>query len=448
MTGTPNFNTSCLLACLLPFAATAADISLLDESKLTGEVLAMENDGTLVIRSEIAAAPIHLRGDKIRSVSFPPASDLADVPTQRIKLTNGDILPARINSMSGDTVRLSSPDLGDLQIHRSAIDSIQLGVIPPKVVYRGPSNFSGWKTDRDGARNWVLDDDSFLAAGQGSISRDFDLPEKFIIRFQLTWTSNPNFRLFFADPLKEMGERVDRYFLQFAGAGLEVKREATLNNRYTPIVLLNRQPDQFPGKRIKVELKVDRSRGLIHLYINNQLEGRYTDPIPLIPKGGGVSLVSMAGRESEQRITMIEVLEWDDRGDRYRSEERGSGKSDALIGRFGERFGGQLQQIRIGPGGTVYLFKSDFQEEIIELPEDEVSTIFLAKENTEPTTSTADQIILRLSGDAKLFVTSCAFEADAVTATHPLLGPLRIRRSGLTMLERPSASKAEPVTEP
>src|SRR5690606_7343153 len=99
--------------------------------------------------------------------------------------------------------------------------------------------------DDKSARNWEVENDRFVAEGQGGVSMSPDLPEKFTIRFNLTWKNHPNFRFTFADPLKTSTERVDRYFLQFGGAGLEIKRESKGEPRYTPIVLLSRTPDQY-----------------------------------------------------------------------------------------------------------------------------------------------------------------------------------------------------------
>src|SRR5690606_1773196 len=114
--------------------------------------------------------------------------------------------------------------------------------------------------------------------GAGRLSRDMELPEQYVIRFMLNWRNNPNLRVFFSDPLVSINQQADRYMLQFGVSGLEIKRESTTGRRYTTIAALSRQPDQFPGNRMAVELRVDRRRGLIHLYLNGEYEGRHQDP--------------------------------------------------------------------------------------------------------------------------------------------------------------------------
>lgn len=370
------------------------------------------------------------------------------IPDQRVRLINGDILPLEVSGMDATVIQARSADMGALDIPRSAVDSIQLGIVPQKVVYSGPEDFQGWIRDDSGSRNWTVTDNEFFAEGQGTVSRKPDLPEKFIVSFDLHWSHHPNFRFSFADPLLPGDQRSDRYFLEFNGAGVNVKRESTTGARYTALVLLSRSPEQFPDQKISVEIRVDRSRGLVQLYLNGHFEGRYSDPVPNIPSGSGISLYSQAPRESEQKVSRIRVKEWDDRGDRHRSEERGNGKQDSLIGRYGERFGGMLSGIREGAEGSVYLFKSDFQEEIIELPESEVSTLFFAGNTQQANSETAYGLILRLRGKGEIRVSSCIFSGKTVKVVHPLLGSMVLDRDGITSMERREIPKAKAIESP
>ena len=428
-------------------SATAAEVALRGDNKLTGEVVSMDEKGTISLVSPISRMLLKVRGEQVEKVDFGNPETLSDIPDQRVELTNGDVLPLKIEELDGDVLKAVSPAMGSLEIPRKVVSSIQLGIVPERMVYSGPDGFGGWIRDVNGSRNWNATGESFVAEGQGTISRELNLPEKFIVRFKLSWRNHPNFRFSFADPLEKVGQRVDRYFLQFAGAGLEIKRESKGkdSNRYTPIVLLSRSPEQFPGNRVEIEIRVDRNRGLMHLYLDGELEGRYTDPIPDIPAGNGISLVSQAARESEQTVSEIEVLEWDDRGDRHRTEDRGDGKNDSLIGRFGERFGGTLTSVNPGEEGPVYLFKSDFQPAPIELPQEEVSTVFFANGRAAADLKDIEGVVLKLRGGGEIRASSCVFGEKTVKVTHPLLGSMEIDRGGVSSLERRDIPKAKAI---
>ncbi len=426
---------------------TAADVSLVGEAKLTGDVVAMDASGTITLASPVSKKPLLLNGSQVRSVDFEIADKNFIAPDQRVELINGDVLPVRVEELDGSKILVASPDLGSFRIPREFVDSVRFGMVPERMIYSGSDSMDGWNRDSGGARNWEIKDGRYLATGQGMVSRDLVLPEKFILRFQLNWNRHPNFRMFFAGPSIPPNERANRYYLQFSASGFEIRREMMGKTRYAPIVLLSRSPDEIPESTLKVEIRVDRTSGLIQLFLNGQLEGRYTDPVPDIPDGGHIAMISQAPQESEQALTNLEILEWDDRADRHRSEDRGDGKTDSLIGRFGERFGGSLAQIKRGDSGTAYLFKSDFQKDMIELPEEEVSTIFFAASEVAAKRKKGDGRILRLRGGGDMRVSTCVFGPVTVVAVHPLLGEIKIDRAGITSIEREEIPKAEPVED-
>lgn len=424
-------------------SATAADVSLKGDAKLTGEITGMTADGTITLLSPVSEKPLLLNAEQVERITFGDSGKNTAIPDQRLELSNGDILPVRVTSMEAGLLRVESPALGALAIPLEAVASLQLGIVPEKAVYLGPDGFGGWTREEGGAGSWDYEEGAFIAKGQGTLSRDVALPEKFIIRFVFNWLNHPNFQFSFADP-KKRGSKFDRYVAEFTGSGFGVFREATQRARI-PIIFLARSPEQLAKRKMQVEIRVDRTRSLMELRIDGELEGRYTDPIQPIPDGTGISLISRASIESGQTVSDIRIFAWDDRGDRHRSEERGDGKSDSLIGRHGERFGGKLESIRKEGGSTVYVFKSDFQNDPLLLPEEEVSTVFLRGESKPSKSGTTGGLILNLRGEGTMRLTSCVLEGESVRIEHPLLGGLEFDRAGITSLERIWIPKAKPV---
>ncbi len=118
-------------------------------------------------------------------------------------------------------------------------------------------------------------------------------------------------------------------------------------------------------------------------------------------------------------------------------------KNDSLISREDDRWSGRLLGIRNTAEGAMFRFKTGFQEEPIEIPEADVSTVFLAENEAVKPDLTAHPFVLRLPGDGALRVSSCQFSGDTASAVHPLLGPLTFSRGGITAMERIS-----PAPEP
>lgn len=436
---------------LTPLALQADDLTLSGgNARLTGTVRAINEAGVMELSTELSTEPLYLKNGAVDKVAFTSQQAPTETPSALVELANGDLLPLDIESLDETKLVAVSPDAGRLEIPREALYSLQMGVETRKVVYSGPRNLEEWAGDKD-FKNWTFENRSLVANGPAEASMKVALPERFILRFTLKWQpkQSPNFQFFFADPLKDIGESVDRYRLQFGGAGFEIKREASKGKRYTTVILLNRTPNQYVTRELQVEVRVDRRAARIQLYLNGEPEGEFFDPIPTVPTGSGLMLLSNTQNGVPQEVSNIEVLELDDSRGRHRAEDRGDPKMDSLISREDERFSGKLLEIRKQGEGKNVIFRmeSDFQENPEEIPGSAVSTVFFAKKDAKDEDPAGPPFVLRLHGKGSLRVASCRFDGNDVTAVHPLLGPLQFRKEGILAMERVDpkpADKPEP----
>jgi len=428
------------LACLLLAGHSAADLVTLagGSSRLTGTVHSIDGNGSVVLATELSAEPLLLKGGTVDRIEFSHRQSAADSPTTLIELANGDIIPAEIESLDNDRFAILSADAGRLVIPRHSIHSIQTGIRQRSLVYQGPNGPAEWSTQGTNRKIWTFEEKSMIANGPATASQDLELPRQFIMRFTLVWQNGkvPNFKVYFADPLSDHNEADDRYYLQFASAGLEIKREAAKGKRYNTLLILNRSHTSYTDNRLNVELRVNRDTARIELLLNGESEGEIADPIPLPPRGTGIAFVLNHRENSSQEIRNIEVLEYDDSRARHRAEDRGDGSTDSLITRDDSRWSGILGNIRKSGDELIYLFKGDKQEEFMEIPEREVSTVFIAGNSQPPAPAAVHSSVLRLAPQGSLSVSTCVFDDDVVTAEHPLLGTLTLRRGGIIAMER------------
>ena len=417
-------------------------------SRLTGSVRAIDEAGVLELSSALSPGPVFLKGAEVDMVTFNNGAAAAQAPSSVIELTNGDRLPAEIEALDDTKLTIFSPEAGRLEIPREAVASMQLGVERRKVIYAGPKNLDEWTGLNGALKNWTFDRGSLIASGSADAVRKVKLPQQFILRFTLKWQQKtiPNFKISFADPLKPMGEDADRYFLQFNGAGIEIKREATKGKHYNTLVQLNRTPNQYPDQQLQVEIRMNRTTARMQLFLNGEQEGVFSDPIPGVPSGSAIVLTCIPQNGASQEISGIEILELDDSRGRQRAEDRGDPKTDSLINRDDERLGGKLLEIRKTDQGRVFRFKSDFQPDALEIADADVSTVFFAAQDAKPPAA-KHPFLLRLRGDGVLGVSSCRITAETLGADHPLLGKLEFRREGIVALERPK-SKPKSAPEP
>jgi hypothetical protein len=438
------------IACCLAGFLLADDVTLNSGSaRLTGSVRSISKEGIVELASPLSPGPVLLRSDAVRKVEFSPDNPSAEQSPALVELVNGDILPVTIESFDDRKLIVVSPEAGRLEIPREALLSLQLGIQERKVIYSGPKNLEEWAGEGD-VKNWNFERGSLIADGQATATKKFTLPEQFVIGFTLKWQAKqmpPNFEVYFADPLKPKGEPSDRYFFRFNSAGLGIRREVSKGKRYHQIVELNRTPNQYPDRQLKVEIHLDRKGSRMRLFLNGEPEGEFFDPIAPVPSGSAVTLVCNTQTGNPHEISNISILELDDSSIRHRAEDRGDPKSDSLISREDDRWGGRLMEIRKTEEGAMFRFKSDFQNDLVEIPEDVVSTVFFSGEVDETPDDPDHPFMLRLRGEGSLRLASCLFTEDSVTAVHPLLGPLNLRRDGVLSMER-IESKPEPAPEP
>jgi len=419
-------------------------ISLTGEGRLSGTVRSINGAGEVELASTLAAEPIVLRAEAVRKVAFGTDDTDADLPGSRVELNNGDVLPVEIEFMDDRQLAVVSPVAGRLLIPRNALKALVVGIRPNKIIYPIGGSFEEMKPEGPQGDNWSFDEGAWTVQGQGRLVRKMELPKQFSAKFNLAWSGNPSFQFYFADPLISSSLTAERYIFQFGNGGVEVKREsAKAGRRHTTLLSLNRRPDQYPGNHLKVEIRVDRGSSMLHLFLNDEPEGRFGDPVGTPPEAGGIAFSSMAGNETQMTVSDLQIAEWDHNGDRHRTEERGDGKVDALIEKRGDRFGGSLLSIKPGPEGPLFSFKSDFQEAPIELPESEISTVFF-KEPGEPEQEVLHPFALRLRGLGVIRVSACSFPGDRIDATHPLLGAMTLKREGVTALERLDGKGGQP----
>jgi len=448
-----NYNIKLMVGVLLGggFAAAlmADDIVLTGGARLTGTIRSINDAGVVEVTSNLAPEPVWLNMTAVEKVEFSSNNTAPIIPPALVELSNGDLLPATIEAFDGQHLTVASPEAGRLEIPRNALKSLQLGNHQHKLIYAGPRSLDEWTSGEGEVKNWTFEHNSLVANGPGTLTKNLALPAQFSLRFVLKWQAKaqPNFQIYFADPLTSKGDRCDRYYLQFGAAGMEIKREAATGKHFSTIVQLNRNPNQYPDHQVVIELQVNRKDARLRLLLNDEPEGEYLDPIPAVPTGTGLTLVSNTPTGIPQEIRDIKILELDAAPDSHHTADRGDLKTDSLLSREDDRWGGHLLAINQINDGRLFRFQSNAPNELLEIPEAAVASVFFAAAKRPPTAPGDQTLLLRLRGNGTLRVTSCLFKDDTVVVSHQLLGPLTLRRDAILAMNR-AATPTKTATKP
>lgn len=427
-------------ACAIPGAAD--EVVFRDESSLSGKVSALSEDGRLILASPLSHEPLELRSDRIRRVMFATKDLESDKHDALIQLANGDIFPCDLDGIDSNTVRARTSFAGDLTIPRSAIHTVQLGMRPLKVIYKGPSDPGSWQM----SGGWRLENGRFISETSGNLFRNFDIAGSFSLKFRVHWKTAPHLTVHFADEGSKTGP-TGRYALRFNSGGFELKRELEGEaRRDPPMIQLPRDSLTLSNNVAEIDLRLDRKLNQVHLYVNGDYEGRFPDPVGQAPSGGIVRFLSGLGDDDMLQIDRIELREWDASADRHRTEERGDSSQDAIILRDGQRGPASIVALHSGANGGDIEYKSPHLPKNERLPASEISTLFFARTRQE--TVSPPSMTLELRGRGSLGLASCTFTDEMLHARHPLLGDLRIRRDTVARLERPRSAANSNEDEP
>lgn len=418
--------------------------------RLTGTLKSIDSGGVLEFQSVLSSEPLRLRAAMIGKVEFPIEVVASDPAPARLELVNGDVIPCGIVAMDKAGLVAESAEFGRIRIERRHLASLQFGLRQNKVLYSASRGMDGWSVDRDDPDAWRFESGALTAMGKSVASRSVGFPEQFILKFELEWSKNamPAIMILFADPLMARDQRCDRYCLTFQSTGFEIKREAAANRRFTTIAFVNRMPAQCEGRRLLVELQVDRRDASMRLLLDGKFEGEFFDPVPSPPSGDGLVLVSQVNGV-DQKVSGLEVLQWEDMPRKHRDELRENSGSDSLITLRNERWSGVIEETVSSEKGEVLRFRSGFGDQSVEVPLADVSMVYfsqpLAPDGVEKEPSAS--YVLSYAGGGHMRIASCRFSNDSAIIQHPLLGSLQMRRNMLRTIERVAPTDAKPPGE-
>lgn len=426
----------CLLGIAALLTATAvADVVQLDSgnTELTGELIAINSDGIMELRSPLSEQPLKLRSDKLDSAQFPPSPHASPPAPIVLQLINGDLLTAeKVNSLDDQQLVVTSQDAGEVIIPRNTLESARFGIRPQRILFGKENNADEWVNEMEERENWRIKKNSFMARGKAAASHDIDLPDDFSISFTLEWKDDlqPDMDLLIA---KSNDKASGNYRLAINRSGIQIFRE--YDDKRHILAQMRRTSNQFPENRMNIEIKLLRKERRVDLWLNGQLETRVADPVATPPNGNRITIQCNNPTGTWQTISNLQVAEYQNTHARQLAEERGDLKSDIIITRDEDRWGGNLLAITPSADSNILLFKSDFLNEPMEVPQSEVSTLrFARKPEAHPTV--AGTYTLKLHGLATLQCTDCTINNGSLTITHPLLGQLHLPTASISKITR------------
>jgi len=401
-------------------------VILKNGDRFFGSVTAL-SDGRVEMLSPHSEAPLAIKSGELASLNF-KEKDRSDLPTHahQLNLRNGDVIPGKVTGLDAEVLKFETWFAGTLTVPRSQIKSVFYGITPQRLIYQGPNELKEWNENEE----WAFQNGTLTSNSKSSAARDLDLPESFILRFQLQWQSSPTVRVHFCTTAESGPDNTDGYYLDFSNRGIALNRALPPAKEGEPHRIMTlgnstKRSQDFANRQCSIELRVDRPSQRILFYLDDVFQGTFHDP-HTAPQGGRVIFESISSVRHQISVSAIKLRAWDALTQRMRVEPRLDEKTDTLTTDDGDRYSGEILQRSSRGEASVISVKSPLLPDPIEIPESRSSILYFA-EGSLPE-SKKGLFFLSLTTGGRLNLSRIQLGKTEVEGTHPWLGKLTLDR--------------------
>jgi peroxiredoxin len=174
-------------------------LHLANDSFLSGRLLDTDQPDVLLWQSRSFTRPFRFPLNRVSTADFPVVRPRPKPSGEYcIELLSGDVIYGNILKLSESTVRIQAANVGRIHLTRASIQRIYRWK-QTSLVYLGPNGLDGWDFAMPGVptgKIWTSDGGwPRTTTPNASLFRDFGLPARSAIEFELSWHDKPDFEL-------------------------------------------------------------------------------------------------------------------------------------------------------------------------------------------------------------------------------------------------------------
>ncbi|MCA9046294.1 MAG: hypothetical protein KDA69_18360, partial [Planctomycetaceae bacterium] len=249
-------------------------------------------------------SPFEFDVSTVSSVNFPTQQPPAQLTGElAVELASGDMFTGRLLQWNDQHLEIDSVHFGVVHVKAESVRRIYRLTENPLLVYSGLTGVAGWNVH---GTEW-REDGPFLETSQddAKISGDFQIPDKAMIEFELSWPQKPNFALVLgADPDLKEDKRQDGWRLEMWDQLLGVLRE------HKDIADVDRVAMILPSvKRVHLIAYLDQLEGSIQIFTaDGSPAGKISvPPVEGTKPGRGIRIVN---RHGTIRLERLRIARW------------------------------------------------------------------------------------------------------------------------------------------
>ena len=421
---------------LFTLPLTADHIRFDNGDAFAGDILHFTKD-TLFLKTPHSVEPLEILPARVATLFFDQKKDASSPPSELhiLKLSNGDTLSGLFQSLDENNLTFKTHYAEILTIPRSHISALYFNKKADKILYTGPRGLSGWTVNN----GWDFENGTFFSTGQGSIARNLDLPDQFTVSASFTWKDKPNLRLYIcASHPNDKERKTSSYYLTLNSGGLAFHRyDPEGHSSYARLIQLDDKKAAISSLKGTIELRINRRNAKVTLFYNGKSMGTFRDPSGVSPKGSYVIIDSNTSSHQANVLEQIEVRAWDANSDQYHSEKPKSDDTDSLTTSKGERFSGKI--LNYNPTTSSFILNHPHTDKPVSIANSDCSVIHFKKIDSKTPSATST---VNLNSGGFLTLTPSALDQNGfLTAIHPLIGNITLKRSAIQKISRINPAK-------
>lgn len=456
-----------LLASTTSLFAAQDILNFKNNDTLHGEFVGFDGTQGLTWKSEQADQPITFKTSELRKVVF--NKGLSRKPfthSSLLTLSNGDILPCSLSTISEDKLYVHTDFAGDLVIPKKHVKNCTLNPLGQQVLYQGPYLKENWEVStmpkQYSEQQLEAEDHTwefgnfgwYNRGGMGSIHlSDFQLPDAFRLRYITESPRHSNIAVIIYADLKKVGRQNDdpptrlnsaERITALFGSCLAIKlgtHNATLTSyavsdngesSYTTIKAVNGRAStnrEFENNQTEIELRVSRKKQVISLYYGQQLVNQWSlKGIDKLPEGQTFGFLAHYGGDNYlTRVSEISIAPWNGIIDSAPSLE--SDLHDIVMLSNGkDRFAGKIEKLK----DQQLTLDGTYAKMVI--PRSELQSIHFSTNAVTTLPNNKNNIVFQFSGSGFITANPIANEGEKIQIDHPVLGDILLDVSYLTSI--------------
>ncbi len=399
-----------------------------DRGDILSGTLQSFDQGVLEFATPLSPAPFQVKASSVYKIEFSRDTSASSSHTEVLTLTNGDRLPCNVISMDENALKISTTYAGDMSLKREGLSSLRFGVGRGEILFTGGQEPQQWTAS---SGTWTLNDEA-LYAGSGYLAQKLSLPDKARFQFHLSWEKDPNFIFRFCAENTSARQKQNTYELTINPEGVVINRYPNSTGQVLKIANLSSSEVKAlrqPNAALHIDLHVCKSKGVVSLYLNSELAGKWHDPYEAL-SGDHIIFDNRSEKPSNGVIGKISVSSIiGDIGEKFHDPDLVASKADILTDNQGQVISGKLLTIQPADSTRrLITISHELSAEPEPVPDHHVSTLLFGGETAVQDTARS-KYLLALGEGGQLQANEPRISLESVEIEHPILGSLRLSRS-------------------